>query len=262
MQSNNPTTGRKSSKPPESASRALDRWAAPGILALATFAVFLPALDNGFVDWDDDKTLSENPHFRGLGWNELRWMFTTFHTGHYQPLSWITFGFDYLVWGMNPAEYHLTSVVLHAANAVLFYFICRRLFLIVFAPRAERRGLAICLAAGLAALLFAVHPLRVESVAWATERRRCRQQSRRHAGPTGATGRSGPTLRTGSSNGCPFGRGSRRAGASSGYAGKARRGDWPLSGSTQDSKGSAKCQRAIRWFKVTNLRTEDRNSER
>jgi protein O-mannosyl-transferase len=138
---------------------------------LLTFLVFLAALDNGFVDWDDDKTITENPHFRGLGWNQLRWMFTTFHTGHYQPLSWITLGFDYLVWGTDPIGYHLTSLALHAANAVLFYFICRRLFLIVFARAAERQGLAVCLAAGLAALLFAVHPLRVESVAWATERR-------------------------------------------------------------------------------------------
>lgn len=67
MKSNNPTAGKKSSKPAESASRMVELWAAPGIVALSTFLVFLAALDNGFVDWDDDKTITENPHFRGLG---------------------------------------------------------------------------------------------------------------------------------------------------------------------------------------------------
>jgi tetratricopeptide (TPR) repeat protein len=71
MKSNNPTAGKKSSKPAESASRMVELWAAPGIVALSTFLVFLAALDNGFVDWDDDKTITENPHFRGLGWNQL-----------------------------------------------------------------------------------------------------------------------------------------------------------------------------------------------
>ena len=54
-------------------------------------------------------------------------MFTTFHMGHYQPLSWVTFGIDYLIWGMDPFGYHLTNLLLHAANAVLFYFVSRQL---------------------------------------------------------------------------------------------------------------------------------------
>ena len=92
----------------------------PLLVALLAFAAFLPALENGFVNWDDDKNFLENPHYRGLGWTQLRWMFTTFHEGHYQPLSWLTLGVDYVVWGMDPFGYHLTNLFLHAANAVVF----------------------------------------------------------------------------------------------------------------------------------------------
>src|SRR3989475_12110658 len=56
----------------------------------------------------------------------LRWMWTT-HLGHYIPLTWMTLGLDYLLWGMNPVGYHLTSLLLHAANAVVFFFVVRRL---------------------------------------------------------------------------------------------------------------------------------------
>ena len=99
-------------------------------IALITFVAFSPALRNGFVNWDDLETLVENQNFRGLSWSHLLWMFTTFHQGHYQPLSWITFSLDYLLWGMEPFGYHLTNIVLHSANAVLFYFVSRRLLTI------------------------------------------------------------------------------------------------------------------------------------
>ncbi|HEU4343969.1 MAG TPA: tetratricopeptide repeat protein [Candidatus Binatia bacterium] len=146
-------------------------WVVPVIVALATSAAFFPALGNEFVRWDDDKNLLDNPHYRGLGWSQLRWMFSTFLMGHYQPLSWVTFGFDYLLWGMNPFGYHLTNLILHAANAVLFYFIARRLLsAALFVPEGEKPW-QLGFSAGGAALLFAIHPLRVESVAWVTERR-------------------------------------------------------------------------------------------
>jgi len=95
-------------------------------------------------------------------------MFTTFHLGHYQPLSWLTFSLDYWLWGMDPFGYHLTNILLHSANAVLFYFLASRVLAIASPPSDT---VLLKLAAGLAALLFAIHPLRVESVAWATERR-------------------------------------------------------------------------------------------
>ncbi len=143
----------------------------PILIALLTLAAFIPALQNDFVNWDDEATLVENQSYRGLGWEQLRWMFTTFHMGHYQPLSWVTFGMDYLLWGMDPFGYHLTNLLLHAANAVLFYFVALRLLTLGLTGLPAPGQLALRSAAGFAALVFAIHPLRVESVAWATERR-------------------------------------------------------------------------------------------
>jgi tetratricopeptide (TPR) repeat protein len=132
-----------------------------------TSVAFAPVIHNQFVNWDDYKNFVNNPHFRGLGSAQLRWMFSTFHMGQYQPLSWLTYGIDYQIWGLNPLGYHLTNVCFHIANALLFYGMAMRLF-----TRASRWSSArIRFGAAVAAMLFAVHPLRVESVAWATERR-------------------------------------------------------------------------------------------
>src|SRR5262249_4133077 len=89
----------------------------------------------------------------------LRWMFTTFHLGPYQPLSWVTLGLDYVLWGMQPAGYHVTSILLHSAAAAL-------LAAVVFQLARVGR-----LTAVLIALLWSLHPLRVEAVSWITERR-------------------------------------------------------------------------------------------
>src|SRR5438128_558368 len=144
-------------------------WLVPVLIALVTFAAFLPALYNQFVNWDDDDNFLGNPHYRALAWTHLRWMWTT-HLGHYIPLTWMTLGLDYLLWGMNPVGYHLTSLLLHATNAVVLYFLARRLLTLALPPPPQR-GHAPVVSAGFAALVFAIHPLRVESVAWATERR-------------------------------------------------------------------------------------------
>ena len=132
---------------------------------------FFPALLNDFVNWDDDKILYDNPFYRGLGWVQLKWMFSTFLMGHYQPLTWLSFAFDYQLWGMAPFGYHLTSLLLHSANAVLFYCVSRRLLKNAVGKLVDDERWRLELSAGLSALLFAIHPLRVESVAWATERR-------------------------------------------------------------------------------------------
>ncbi len=143
----------------------------PLLLGLASFAVFFPALSNQFVNWDDDLMLVDNPYYRGLGWVQLRWMFTTFHNGHFQPLSWITLGFDYLLWGMDPFGYHLTNIILHSINTILFYFVCRLLLSKISASALKEASWPLAASAALAAIFFALHPLRVESVVWATERR-------------------------------------------------------------------------------------------
>src|SRR3989441_10597471 len=144
-------------------------WLVPALIALVTFAAFLPALQNQFVNWDDHENFLDNPHYRGLGWTHLRWMWTT-HRGHYIPLTWMTLGLDYLLWDMNPVGYHLTSLLLHAANAVVFFFVVRRILTRAL-PSPSEHGYALAVSSGVAALVFAIHPLRVESVVWVTERR-------------------------------------------------------------------------------------------
>jgi protein O-mannosyl-transferase len=139
------------------------------IILCWTIVVFFPVLQNGFVNWDDDRNLLENRNFRGLDLEQLRWMFTTFHMTLYRPLTWVSFGLDYLFWAMNPSGYHLTSLLLHAVNAIIFYFVALRLLRLTIATNA-RVEFYLQLAAGFSALLFALHPLRVEAVAWASAR--------------------------------------------------------------------------------------------
>lgn len=116
-----------------------DRWALAAIVALLVFLTFLPTLKAGFVDWDDTDSFLRNQNYRGLGGPQIKWMFTTFHMGHYQPLAWLTLGFDY-VWGkallrpdpvhgpgMNPLSYHLSSNLIHTLNAVLVFFLAMQL---------------------------------------------------------------------------------------------------------------------------------------
>jgi Tfp pilus assembly protein PilF len=171
MNSNNPSRSKKSRKPAESfANAGSAEWVIPLIVGLTTFGVFLPVLRNQFVNWDDYETLVDNLRYRGLAWPQLRWMFTTFHMGPYQPLSWMTYGLDYLIWGMNPIGYHLTNLILHVGNAVFFYYVCRQLIARALSMP-DHGSWRLTTSATFAALIFAIHPLRVESVAWATERR-------------------------------------------------------------------------------------------
>jgi Flp pilus assembly protein TadD len=145
-------------------------WIGPVVVALVTFVAFIPTLTNSWVTWDDDRNFLDNIHYRGLGASHLRWMWTTFHMGHYIPFSWMTLGVDYELWGMDARGYHLTNLVLHCVNAVLVYFIARRILRLAM-PRAANEPRRLIAASAFAALVFAIHPLRVESVAWATERR-------------------------------------------------------------------------------------------
>jgi protein O-mannosyl-transferase len=138
------------------------------LVGALTLAVFAPALANGWVDWDDQMNFADNPAYRGLGWHHLLWMFTSAIGGHWTPLTWLTLGLDYRVWGMNPRGYHLTSLLWHAANAALVFRIAEHLLRRVW-PASGVGTLR--LGAAVAALFFGVHPLRVESVAWVSERR-------------------------------------------------------------------------------------------
>jgi Tfp pilus assembly protein PilF len=137
-------------------------------LVLAVVVVFVHGLYNEFVEWDDPINLVKNQHYRGLGWTQISWMLSATLMGHYIPLTWLTFGVDYVLWGMEPSGYHFTNLVLHAANVLLFFLLALRLL-----PRALpwANALEVRAGAALTALFFGIHPLRAGSVAWATERR-------------------------------------------------------------------------------------------
>ena len=138
------------------------------LVAVLTLAVFSPALGNDWVEWDDLFNFGDNPYYRGLGWPQIAWMFTVAWGGHWTPIAWLTLGLDYVVWGMNPLGYHLQSLLWHAANAALVLVVAARLLRQAWPAAADG---TLRLGAGTAALFFALHPLRVESVAWITERR-------------------------------------------------------------------------------------------
>ena len=146
------------------------RLVLPVGLAVVTILVFAPTLGGEFLDWDDHVNFVDNPGYRGLDGPHLRWIATATLMGHYIPLTWLTLALNYLVGGMNPWGYHAVNVALHATNAVLVYLITRRLLAAALGA-ADRTTPPVSWGAAAAAALFALHPLRVESVAWITERR-------------------------------------------------------------------------------------------
>ncbi|MCK6456763.1 MAG: tetratricopeptide repeat protein [Phycisphaerae bacterium] len=162
---------RSDTAPTQAAGRLGDpsiRRAAIGVACL-TFICHAPSLWGEFLSYDDAQLIVDNAAYRGPMLEFLRWAFTTVHWGPYQPLSWITYAIDFAFWGLRPFGFHLTNVVLHSIAAGLCYLVAVDLLAAAGGSAATDRRVRI--AAGFAALLFALHPLRVESVAWITERR-------------------------------------------------------------------------------------------
>ena len=147
---------------------ALRHLGAPCLVFAVAFVTFLPALKADFVNWDDYDNVVKNPGVHGLGRAQLEWMWTGTVLGHWIPVTWMSFGLNYVLGGLHPRGYHLLNLLLHAATATLFFFIGRRLLRAAGAAATEP---ALSVGAACAALLFAVHPLRVESVVWVTERK-------------------------------------------------------------------------------------------
>ena len=128
-------------------------------LCLLTLAAFLPVLRNGFVNFDDPQYVYANPHVRqGLSAAGLRWALTTQVAGHWHPLTLVSHMLDVQLYGLDPAGHHLTSLLLHLANVLLLFAVLHRM------TGRPLRSAAV-------AALFAVHPLRVESVAWVAGRK-------------------------------------------------------------------------------------------
>jgi len=123
------------------------------------FFVFMPLLFNGFVDYDDHPYVTENPPVRaGLTYEGVIWSFVTSHSYNWHPMTWISHMLDVELYGLNPSGHHLTSILFHIANSLLLFGIFNKM------TSAFWRSLCVT-------MLFAVHPLHVESVAWVAERK-------------------------------------------------------------------------------------------
>jgi len=128
-------------------------------IALVTAVVYLPSLSNGFVRYDDLVYLLENGDvLKGLTGDGFFWAFSTLHSGNWHPLTWLSHMLDVQIFGLDPFGHHLTNLLLHVANTTLLAW-----FLI--------RSTGRIAAGSFVALLFALHPLHVESVAWVAERK-------------------------------------------------------------------------------------------
>ena len=129
------------------------------LLAAVTLAVYNPVVRNQFVDFDDQAYILKNSHIHGgLNWALVKWSVTTFYYGIWHPLTWLSHAVDYQMFHLNPAGHHYTSVLLHAINAVLLFLLLQR----------ATGGIWPSLFVG---ALFALHPMNVESLAWAAERK-------------------------------------------------------------------------------------------
>lgn len=130
------------------------QWFVVGIIILSTFIVYIPAMRSGYI-WDDDDYVTNNTTLRNLNGLKRIW-FEIGAVPQYYPLVHTTFWIEYHLWGLNPLGYHVVNVMLHILNAILLWLILR--------------GLKIP-GSWMAAAIFAIHPVNVESVAWITERK-------------------------------------------------------------------------------------------
>ena len=128
-------------------------------LVLLTVLVYLPVRNNAFINFDDNHYITENPHVKaGLSWDTVKWAFSTYDAANWHPLTWLSHALDCELFGLNPAGHHFVNLLLHGFNAVLLFLILQSLTGFTW------RSLMV-------AALFAVHPLNVESVVWAAERK-------------------------------------------------------------------------------------------
>jgi tetratricopeptide (TPR) repeat protein len=129
------------------------------VLGGVTVVLFGSGIKNGFVNYDDEVYVSRNPHvLTGISATNTAWAFTSTYASNWHPLTWLSLQLDASIWGAYPGGFHLTSILLHAVNTALFFWLLTELSGQLWPSF-------------LAAALFAWHPLRVESVAWVAERK-------------------------------------------------------------------------------------------
>lgn len=130
------------------------------VVVLCTILAYLSALQNEFIiNWDDHLYITDNESIKSLSLNSIIDLFTTYHYENYHPLTNLTNALEFYFFGLNPFPYHVVNVLLHIANVSLVFFLVLKLFNERLFP------------ATVAAALFALHPMHVESVAWLSERK-------------------------------------------------------------------------------------------
>jgi len=128
-------------------------------LAAATLAIYWQVMSHDFVNYDDYDYVTENPYVRtGLSKRSITWAFTSFHVGNWHPLTWLSHMLDCELFGLKPGMHHLTNLLFHMANSILLFVVLRRMTGSIWRS-------------GFVAVLFALHPLHVESVVWVAERK-------------------------------------------------------------------------------------------
>lgn len=129
------------------------------LLVMVTLALYNPVTRNGFVGYDDEGYVTDNPHVQaGLSWGTISWAFTTWDQANWHPLTWLSHALDCQLFRLNAAGHHYTSLLLHAMNALVLFLILQ------WFTGYTARSLMV-------AALFALHPFNVESVAWVAERK-------------------------------------------------------------------------------------------
>jgi hypothetical protein len=128
-------------------------------LIVATISVFGQVRNHEFINYDDPKYVTENPHVQaGLTGEGIIWAFTSSHANNWHPLTWLSHMLDCQIYGLNAGGHHLTSLLFHMVNTLLVFTVFRHMTRALW-PSA------------FVAALFALHPLHVESVAWVAERK-------------------------------------------------------------------------------------------
>jgi len=150
------------SSAPASPAGLNDRWLVSGVcifLAAIVWVVFGQTLRYEFVSFDDDLYVYDNPVVqKGLTWEGFRWALTYGSIGHWHPLTWLSHMLDCQLYGLQAGGHHLTNILLHTATVVLLFLVLRRMTGFLWRS-------------AFVAAVFAIHPLRVESVAWVAERK-------------------------------------------------------------------------------------------
>src|ERR1700733_2929878 len=129
------------------------------LLAAVAVALYSPVIGHSFIVLDESEYVTANSHIHnGLGWDTIKWAFTSYDAANWHPLTWLSHALDYQLFALNPAGHHWDSVLIHALNAVVLF--------LLLAWSTKRTGPSLLVAA-----LFALHPINVESVAWIAERK-------------------------------------------------------------------------------------------